>query len=59
MTTKSLATVFCAFVLAAVVAVAQDKKPVNAKCPVKTGEAAKAERLQICPEDFRGCFYFT
>jgi len=43
MTTKGLATVLCALVLAAMVAVAQDKKPVNAKCPVKTGEAAKAD----------------
>jgi YHS domain-containing protein len=43
MTTKALATVLCAFVLAAMVAVAQDKKPINAKCPVKTGEAAKAD----------------
>src|SRR5437762_404486 len=43
MTTKALATVLCALVLAAMVAVAQDKKPVNAKCPVKTGEAAKAD----------------
>ena len=43
MTTKILATAFCALILAALVATAQDKKPLNAKCPVKTGEAAKAD----------------
>jgi hypothetical protein len=42
MTTKGLATVLCALVLAAMVAVAQDKKPINAKCPIK-GEPAKAD----------------
>ena len=42
MTTKSLATVLGALVLAAMVGVAQDKKPINAKCPIK-GEPAKAD----------------
>jgi hypothetical protein len=35
-------TILCTLALAAMVAVAQDKKPVNAKCPVK-GEPAKAD----------------
>jgi hypothetical protein len=42
MTTKSPATVLCALLLAAMLAVAQDKKPINAKCPIK-GEPAKAD----------------
>jgi len=42
MTKKLLATVLGLAVIALAVA-AQDKKPVNAKCPVKTGEAAKAD----------------
>jgi hypothetical protein len=42
MRTLSPVTILCALALAAMIAVAQDKKPINAKCPVK-GEAAKAD----------------
>src|SRR5438105_5508194 len=42
MTAKLLRTLLGLTVLCLAVA-AQDKKPVNAKCPVKTGEAAKAD----------------